>query len=161
VVSELNKGSTFWIRLSLPIALLPKKSFENFIVQKRIISQQPKNILVVEDDITTQKFMQLMLQKIGCKVDIANNGQKALELIEKNPYDLIFMDIVMPIMDGYRAVKVLREDLELLDLPIVAVSSLEENEQGKVKEVGMNDYLSKPVKPTDLNKMLKKWLKQK
>jgi CheY-like chemotaxis protein len=105
--------------------------------------------------------MQLMLEKIGCKVDIANNGQQALRLLEKNSYDLILMDIVMPVMDGYAAVKVLREDLELLDLPVIAVSSLDpEKEQEKIKGAGINDYLSKPVTPTNLNKMLKKWLKQ-
>lgn len=161
VISELHKGSTFWVKLSLPLAV-PKKSFENFTVQRRIISRQPKNILVVEDDLTTQKFMQLMLEKIGCKVDVANNGQKAVEMAEKNAYDLIFMDIIMPIMDGYAAVKTLRNDLALQDLPVVAVSSLNsEQDQAKIKEVGINDYLSKPVTPTTLNKMLKKWLTQK
>jgi signal transduction histidine kinase len=161
VVSELNEGSTFWVKLSLPIAI-PKKSFENFTIQRRIVSRQPKNILVVEDDLTTQKFMQLMLEKIGCKVDVANNGRRAIEMVEKNAYDLIFMDIIMPIMDGYTAVKTLRGNSALQGLPVVAVSSLDpEKEQEKIKGVGMSDYLSKPVTPTALNKMLKKWLNSK
>lgn len=160
VISELNKGSTFWVKLSLPIAI-PKKSFERFNIQRKIVSQQPKNILVVEDDIITQKCMQLMLEKAGCKVEVANNGEQALKLLEKNSYDLIFMDIIMPVMDGYAAVKVLREDLELLDLPVIAVSSLDsQKEQQKIKEVGISDYLSKPVTPFDLSSMLNKWLKQ-
>ncbi len=158
VISQLNEGSTFWVKLSLPIAI-PKKSFKNFTVQRRIVSRQPKNILVVEDDLTTQKFMQLMLEKISCKVDVANNGQRAIEMVEKNAYDLIFMDIIMPIMDGYTAVKTLRGNIALQDLPVVAVSSLDpDKEQEKIKAVGINDYLSKPVTPTTLNKMLKKWL---
>lgn len=161
VVSEAGKGSTFWVKLTLPSAI-PRKSFEHLVIQRRVVSRQPRNILVVEDDLTTQKFMQLMLEKVGCKVDVANNGQRALDLLEKNTYDLIFMDIIMPIMDGYATVKVLREDLELLKLPVIAVSSLDpEKEQDKIKEVGINDYLSKPVTPTSLNKILKKWLNQK
>jgi signal transduction histidine kinase/ActR/RegA family two-component response regulator len=158
VISKLHEGSTFWVKLSLPIAI-PKKSFEHFTIQRRIVSRQPKNILVVEDDLTTQKFMQLMLEKIGCKVDVANNGQRAIEMVEKNAYDLIFMDIIMPIMDGYTAVKTLRGNIALQDLPVIAVSSLDpEKETEKIKWVGISDYLSKPVTPTSLNKMLNKWL---
>lgn len=161
VISEEGRGSTFWVRLTLPSAI-PRKSFENLVIQRRMVSRQPKNILVVEDDLTTQKFMQLMLEKVGCKVDVANNGQRALDFLEKNTYDLIFMDIIMPIMDGYTAVKVLREELELLKLPVIAVSSLDpEKERDRIKEVGINDYLSKPVTPASLNKVLKKWLTQK
>jgi CheY-like chemotaxis protein len=159
VVSELHQGSTFWIQLTLPVAI-PKKSFEKFAIQRRIISQQAKNILVIEDDLTTQKFMKIMLEKVGLKVDAANNGKIALELIEKNQYDLILLDIIMPIMDGYTTAKTLRNNITLKDLPIIAVSSLDpEKEQEKIKAVGISDYLSKPVTPTSLNKMLKKWLK--
>lgn len=159
VISELHQGSTFWLKLTLPVAI-PKKSFERFAIQRRIISQQPKNVLVIEDDLTTQKFMKIMLEKVGFKVDVANNGKKALDLVHDNAYDLILLDIIMPIMDGYTTARTLRDDLTLQDLPIIAVSSLDsEKEQEKIKAVGINDYLSKPVTPTSLNKMLKKWLK--
>ncbi|MEY3219077.1 MAG: hypothetical protein RIT27_434 [Pseudomonadota bacterium] len=158
VISELNQGSTFWIQLSLPIAI-PEKKIETLKIQHKIAFQQPKHILVVEDDLTTQKFMQIMLEKIGFKVDTANNGRKALIMVEKNEYDLILMDIIMPIMDGYTTAKHLRKELSLEKLPIIAVSSLDfAKEQNKLKIVGINDFLAKPVTPTSLNNMLKKWL---
>lgn len=158
VISELNHGSTFWVRLSLPIAI-PERSIEMLKIQHKISLQQPKHILVVEDDLTTQKFMQIMLEKLGFKVDTANNGKKALMMVEKNAYDLVLMDIIMPIMDGYTTAKNLRKDFDLKKLPIIAVSSLDINkEQQKIQEIGINDYLAKPVTPTTLNNMLRKWL---
>ena len=104
------------------------------------------SLLIVEDNFINQKVLLSVLKHSQMKIDIANNGQEALELITQGnrKYDLVLMDINMPVMDGYSATQKIRE-AGFDDLPIVALSALTSNDEiNKMFDVGMNGYLAKP-----------------
>ncbi len=120
-------------------------------------------ILLVEDNIINQELGKDMLQQLGCEVTIANNGIEALEKLEQQAYDLIFMDCHMPEMDGFTATKNIRireQKQKIKPVPIVALTA---NVMLGVKEqclaIGMNDYLGKPYFAKDLEKILHHWLR--
>ncbi|MBN2656999.1 MAG: response regulator [Spirochaetales bacterium] len=114
-------------------------------------------ILIVEDHPVNQQLFKTILQKIGFQSDTASNGLEAVQAVEKNNYDLIFMDCQMPVMNGYEATKKIR-DLEV-PVPIVAVTaSATTGEYEKCMESGMTDFLTKPFKKNDLIPVLEKWL---
>ena len=82
--------------------------------------QYDMKVLVVEDNQTNQLLVKSMLKKVGITCQMANNGQEAVDSISSQHFDLVFMDCQMPIMDGYTATAAIRQDLGLVDLPIVA-----------------------------------------
>jgi len=117
-------------------------------------------ILVAEDNIVNQMVIRSMLEKIGCNVTMAENGREALEQIAENSFDLIFMDISMPEMDGVEATGAIRnmQSKRGERTPIVGVTAhaLEEDRQ-RCLDAGMDDYLPKPVKPDALQKKIDEW----
>ncbi len=123
---------------------------------------QKKKILLVEDNETNQAVALSMLKKFGLKADSAGNGAEALKILKKTPYDLVLMDLQMPIMDGMEATKLIRSsDSHLLnkDVPIIAMTAHAlKGYQEVCFEAGMNDYLTKPVSMKALHNVLKKWL---
>jgi len=119
-------------------------------------------ILLVEDNIINQELGKDMLQQLGCKVTIANNGIEALEKLEQQAYDLIFMDCHMPEMDGFTAtqnIRIREQKQKIKSVPIIALTA---NVMLGIKEqclaVGMNDYLGKPYFAKDLEDILHHWL---
>ncbi len=119
-------------------------------------------ILLVDDNIVNQEVVLLMLESFGCKVDIANNGQEAVDKTENEKYDLVLMDCMMPIKDGYAATAEIREKQNaglLPHFPIVALTANAiEGDREKCINAGMDDYLPKPFKTQDLQHILKSWL---
>jgi len=118
-----------------------------------------KKALLVEDNIINQKIAEKMFSSIGLKTEIAVNGQEAVDMIaESNGFDLIFMDVQMPVLNGLDATVRLRE--MNINTPIIAMTA---NALKGDREVclaaGMNDYIGKPVKMNDLEDILLKWLK--
>jgi len=99
-----------------------------------------------------------LLEKMGHRVDIAANGLEAVNAVETLPYDLVFMDIQMPEMDGLEATRVIRKlESSVSNVPIVAMTAnAMDGDRERCVESGMNDYLSKPVKRGDLLDMLEK-----
>jgi CheY-like chemotaxis protein/HPt (histidine-containing phosphotransfer) domain-containing protein len=118
-----------------------------------------KRILLVEDNQINQLVATKNLEKFRVIIDIAQNGQEAVEMAEKSSYDLVLMDIQMPIMDGFEATKLIRKKLSSDKLPIVAMSAavMKEDVENSLN-VGMNDHLAKPFKKDDLKNILTKWL---
>ncbi|NPA66551.1 MAG: response regulator [Epsilonproteobacteria bacterium] len=105
---------------------------------------QGSSLLIVEDNLINQKVLLAVLKKSGMHIDIANNGQEAVDMVKKKKYDLVLMDINMPIMDGYTATLKIREN-GFKTLPIVALSALTSTDEiNKMFDVGMNGYLAKP-----------------
>lgn len=116
------------------------------------------NVLVVEDNLINQKISKSMLEQIGCQVDIACCGQDAIEKMKKH-YDMVFMDIGLPDMDGFEAVKHIRER-ENPDhhVPIVAMTAhVFEHDRERCFNVGMNEVLAKPIMQEELVRVLKRW----
>ncbi|MGH1471948.1 MAG: response regulator [Cellvibrionaceae bacterium] len=116
-------------------------------------------VLLAEDNLVNQKVAITILERKRVTVVVANNGKEAVETLIKNPkdFDLVLMDMDMPIMDGYEATKTLRELKTFEHLPIVALTAHSSpQDKDKCLSVGMNDHVSKPVKPDTLyNSILK------
>jgi two-component system sensor histidine kinase/response regulator len=126
------------------------------------LPQFKARILVVEDNAVNQKVAQGLLKKFGIQVDIAANGQEALNSLENFPFDLVLMDCQMPVMDGYEATQKVRlPESQVLnrEIPIVAMTANSmQGDREKCLEVGMDDFISKPVNPSKLQEVLKHWL---
>lgn len=158
VESKINKGSTFWFTIK---AGKPNKQLTPEEVSPELINcdKQKLNlkVLLVEDLKVNRLVATLMLEGMGCKVDIAENGHEAIRKITNNRYDVVLMDIQMPVMDGMTAVKELRG--MRLQLPIIIGLSAEAMEGDAEKYIaqGMDDYLTKPLKANQLAHKLCFW----
>lgn len=117
-----------------------------------------KQILLVEDNKINQEVALALLDDINAKTIVANNGQEAIHKLKQQDYDLILMDIQMPVMDGLTAATVIRNELEL-QTPILAMTAhaLEEDRE-KSRKVGMNDYITKPIDVREFYETLSRWL---
>ncbi len=159
VESEQGRGSTFWFQVMLE---------KSAVVAASTIEQQPRGrrrysarVLVAEDNRINQIVVQQMLQKLGCRVDVAADGVEALESASRQRYDLIFMDCHMPNVDGYEATRRIRAreaSTRAARTPIVALTAgalVEDRE--KCFAAGMDDHLGKPVKPHQLDAALDRW----
>lgn len=106
-------------------------------------------ILVIEDDPSTRKLMYTVLEQNGYQVSLAKNGQDGLELLDEKHIDLIILDIMMPVMDGYEFTKLLRDEKWMIPiLMVTAKESLEDKKKGFI--VGTDDYMVKPVDEEEL-----------
>ena len=115
-------------------------------------------ILVCEDSELNQRLVRAILKRKGLKVDVASNGEKALLFLEEKTYDLIFMDVQMPVKNGYETTKIIRDQLKL-STPIVALTAnFMAAERQKCREVGMDDYLAKPFQKKQLFEKVEKWV---
>jgi len=116
-------------------------------------------VLVVEDNEAHQQVAVELLESAGLNVVVAENGKQALEWLEKETFSLVLMDIQMPVMDGYEAVRHLRSDDRFRDLSVLAMTAhvMAENRQ-KALDAGMNGYISKPILPGELYKNLMQWV---
>lgn len=164
-----------WIHLTKPITLNSLKSILEKIADSHqsitkgnefttdIAQKLKRNILVAEDVETNQKIVLEMLQLLGHNVDIASNGSLAVEKFNLNPYDLIFMDCQMPVMDGYEATLKIRETEKtnaLEPIPIVALTAgFNKQDKEKCFRVGMNHYLTKPFSISELGDVIRTYLK--
>ena len=125
------------------------------------------HVLIVEDNSIIQDVAMSMLESYGLKADIAGNGLAAVQAVSKTCYDLVFMDCQMPEMDGYEATKAIREmemnsKAERRRLPIVAMTAhAMQGDRETCIAAGMDDYLSKPFKKTQLLMVLRRWIKKR
>ena len=117
-------------------------------------------ILVVEDNVVNQRLAMRMLEKRGCRVDVAANGLEAVEMVERLKYDLVFMDCQMPEMDGYEATAEIRrrEDASKHTLIIAMTAHTMQGDREKCLKAGMDDYIAKPIKKESLFEMMEKWM---
>ena len=118
-------------------------------------------ILLVEDNIINQHIATELLGETGASIVLADNGRTAVDMLRSEPdtYDLVFMDLQMPEMDGITATQVIREDLGAKDLPIIAMTAhATEEERHRCFEVGMNEHIAKPIDVAALYDVLRRWL---
>jgi signal transduction histidine kinase/ActR/RegA family two-component response regulator len=182
--STLGAGSTFIINFKLrkhhdpnPILITrelaegikkDKKSRSRINSNKKIapvldngVDEKPGNlkVLLVEDKCTNQMVISMMLKEMGCRVDLAENGQVALDMIKPGAYDIVFMDIQMPVMDGTETLKRLKESFTSEELPyIIGLSGKAmKGDAEYFISLGMNDYLTKPVSIDTLSDCLQRW----
>jgi signal transduction histidine kinase/CheY-like chemotaxis protein len=162
-----GKGSTFWFTHKF-IKQADHKDETNTVrpesVDKKtdIAQIEGKRILLAEDNLINQKVAVSILEKLGINADIAADGLSALHALRDKDYDLVLMDVQMPILDGLEAVRKMRSggfDVRNPDITVVAMTANAMDEHRKeCLDAGMNDYIAKPVTPNSLAVMLKKWL---
>jgi signal transduction histidine kinase/two-component SAPR family response regulator/HPt (histidine-containing phosphotransfer) domain-containing protein len=131
-------------------------------------SRQPLRVLLCDDNTINQKVAVRILQQLGYEPDLAANGREALEALDRKPYDLVFMDVMMPEMDGLEATRMIRK-LEAsggsvnFNSHIIIIAMTAQAMQGdreKCIEAGMDDYLAKPIRPKDLRAVIERWSAQ-
>ncbi|MCH2206559.1 MAG: ATP-binding protein [Lentisphaerales bacterium] len=157
--STMGKGSNFVLKASLKKA---NPLEQTTILQQDILWQDPPDILLVEDNLVNQKLAMKTLDKLGCKITTAINGNEAIKHITEHDFDLVLMDCQMPILDGLETTRKLRKDPDYQDLTIIAfTANAMEEEIKQCFDAGMNDYLTKPFKRNQFAQKLAKWLKHK
>jgi signal transduction histidine kinase/CheY-like chemotaxis protein/HPt (histidine-containing phosphotransfer) domain-containing protein len=133
--------------------------YENLISNQSNDIKEGK-ILLVDDNQINQQIAKEMLQHLGLQVDIASNGLKALEVMEEAEYDVVLMDVQMPVMDGYEATRKIRSDLRWANLPVIAMTAHAMSEdREKSLQAGMNDQVNKPINPDELLNVIGKYIK--
>jgi len=152
-----GEGSTFWFNILFD----KSKEAEVNNVENKVSDSKPVdplNILVVEDNLINQKVAIGIIKQLGHKVSVADNGKIGVDMYKANKYDIVLMDIQMPVMDGFVATKEIREwehDEKLKPGHIIALTAnaLKEDKERCFK-IGMNDFLSKPFKIKDIEQAL-------
>lgn len=140
--SVKGNGTKFFVSLPLPPAA-PEGTKSGLFSDNQNTSHY--NILIVEDTALNQELMQVILSKAGHKTTLAENGRDAISILKERPFDLVLMDIQMPVMDGFQATRIIREELKS-DIPIIALTAHALPEQIKsFFECGMDDFLIKPL----------------
>ena len=167
IVSAKNQGATFSFKITLQNA--PQQLADNpatdatkapmeFASQKigAEIEVSSLRVLLAEDNLVNQQVAVMMLNKLGYSVDVANNGREAVEANEANGYDLIFMDLQMPEMDGLEATRSIRKRMQDRQPYIVALTAnAMDEDKTRCREAGMNDFVAKPMRLDDLRMALK------
>jgi PAS domain S-box-containing protein len=147
VESKNGKGSTFWF--TFRAKKVKNGSTQPDLLEDDTVRKSGLNILLAEDKLVNQKVISMLLKSMGHTVQIAQNGKEAISLFKKDTFDLILMDIQMPVMDGIMATKMLKRHCKKLP-PIVGLSaSAFEGDREQYMAQGMDDYLTKPFKTSD------------
>ncbi|WP_117235095.1 ATP-binding protein [Vibrio maerlii] len=159
VDSELEKGSCFYFELDLPTASSEEINSLNQEepTSAEVLLFDGQSVLLVEDNDVNQELATALLSRLNLSSVVANNGQEAIEHAQSKTFDLILMDLQMPILDGYEATRLIRE----LDqqTPIIAMSAnVMEEVKSRVEACGMNDFIAKPVVIEQFSQTLAKWI---
>lgn len=159
VQSEVGKGSAFWFSIPLLHAIDGHLVSQSVTTPERSIT--PSTLLLVEDNPTNQMIAEAFLKQAGHHVDIVDNGKKAVAAVKTKTYDLVFMDIAMPEMDGFEATKIIRSMPDKKELPIIAMTAhAMRGDREECLAAGMNDYITKPLSRETLLQRVTLWSKQ-
>jgi len=159
VDSAPGRGSTFRFAIVVQAAEYPNMAGSGRLKPQIPISRSALRILLVEDNAVNQRVALRMLEKMGHRVEIANNGREAVIAVQSSSFDVVFMDCQMPEMDGYAATKAIRSLRRGAQLPIVAMTAnaMPEDRQ-RCLDAGMDDYLLKPLSTERLHEVLETFL---
>ncbi|MCW3082982.1 MAG: response regulator [Bacteroidetes bacterium] len=159
VKSVEKEGSEFIVTMSYPVsyedvdAMDSAKDLHNSFT---VNPAKPLRVLLAEDNVLNQRLASTYLSGFGLQVDVAENGEIALEKLQNKKYDLLLLDIQMPVLDGYNTAERVRKVLRS-EIPIIAMTAhIMVDEKEKCLSYGMNDYISKPFKEAELFQVIKK-----
>jgi signal transduction histidine kinase/CheY-like chemotaxis protein/ligand-binding sensor domain-containing protein len=150
ILAELRKGSR-----------LPEEHRPKSRINGDFAKQHPLRLLVAEDNVINQKLTERVLVKLGYQPTLVSNGKEVLEHVDQNNYDLIFMDVQMPEVDGLEATRLIRKHNGHQPVIVAITANVMQNDREDCFEAGMDDYLSKPIKLEALVDLLEKWWKQR
>jgi PAS domain S-box-containing protein len=162
VQSVPGEGSNFWFEVRLLLA--HSKVIDDLCAGESLCDwkvAEGTRVLLVEDNELNQQVAAELLQAVGCCVDIAADGRQALNRLSAERYDLVFMDMQMPVLDGLAATRLLRGQPELSTLPVIAMTAnASKRDHDACLAAGMNDFVSKPFEPQTLYVVLRRWLNE-
>jgi PAS domain S-box-containing protein len=151
--SQLGEGSVFWAEIPLAESAAP--SAEGGVVSR---PASRTRVLVAEDNKANQLLVRALLDRMGCVVTLVENGAEAVDAVRASPFDVVLMDMQMPVMDGEAATIAIRALPEGRDLPILALTAdVSTDTRGRLMAAGMSDYLTKPIDARRLAAALAHW----
>lgn len=161
VESRPGNGSAFWVHVPLEHARMRDATLPGVALPLPVANRKAIQVLVVDDNVVNQAVARKALERLGHSVTIAANGEEALYSWLAGRYDLIFMDCQMPVMDGYEAVRRIR-DIERIEgrtrqIIVAMTASALAEEKARCLACGMDDFLAKPVKLATLAQMVERW----
>ncbi len=159
VKSKLGDGSTFWFTFEVPEIAPFEVENKNTNSPQLVVDFKGLKVLVVDDNLVNRKVATEILKNHNCQVDTAVNGKEAIEKITENNYEIVLMDIQMPVMDGITATIEIKKNSTKKIPPIIAMTaySMKEDRQ-KYLELGMDDYLPKPIRVETLLSKINEWV---
>ncbi len=163
VTSEEGKGSTFWFTMPLEMATeaeIQKVQVKPTVSPNKLLFNN-LHILLAEDVFVNQEVAKTMSENLGCTVEVVENGKEAVAAATTKHYDLILMDIQMPVMSGITATQFIKRSMKNPPLIIGLSANAMEEDAKKYISLGMDDYISKPVEPTTLQEKLRHWFPTK
>ena len=166
VSSRIGEGSTFWFDVCLPPGASaqggePIPFAESDEVITNLFSNREARILVADDNRINQLVAAGILRQMGLRADTVANGVQAIQALDTCSYDLVFMDVQMPVMDGLEATRLIRKSELAGDrhIPILAMSAgVMEGDRESCLQAGMDGFIAKPIMPAALAQILSKWL---
>jgi two-component system sensor histidine kinase/response regulator len=162
VDSRPGQGSTFWFTARLEKGAHFVRTNDDAVQLEVLDSIRGASILLVEDNIFSQQVGQELLEDVGATVCVANNGKEAIDLLLKERFDCVLMDVQMPVMDGYETTRLIRAHPKLSATLIIAMTANAGREdQERCLEAGMDEFVTKPIAPKQLFTMLSKWMDQR
>ena len=162
VESKPGEGSCFWF--TVPLAAAGDVAADDEPASAVAISIEPElllgaRVLLVEDDPVNRMVAVGLLEAARIEVDVAENGAEAVEMVGRKDYELILMDIQMPVMDGLTATRKIRDNPKFEELPIIAMTAgVMVHDRQACLEAGMNDFIGKPFQPEQLYSTIQKWV---
>jgi signal transduction histidine kinase/DNA-binding response OmpR family regulator len=163
VESEVGRGSKFTVEIPFEVVQTEQPVAEVAAAKESSPAQESAaHLLLVEDNPVNQRVVIAMLKKKGYKIDVANNGQEALEILEQapTPYDVVLMDVQMPVLDGLETTRAIRRDGRWAELPIIAMTAhAMTGDKERCLKAGMDAYLSKPLKAATLIPTIEQYLR--
>lgn len=159
VTSRPGEGTSVKVTIPYRIAAVDESPAADVPADEAHPQRPGLRVLIAEDHIINQGLMMRLMEERGIEGAIAANGHEAVEMLRNEPFDLVFMDIQMPGMDGYTATRIIREELKL-KLPVIALTAhAMEGEKEKCIRLGMDDHIAKPVRESELDRVFASYAK--
>ena len=150
LISEPGKGSEFVVTIPYELPDEEKMLSEALALESDVVSIKDVKVLIAEDNPMNQQLIRHLMKNWEIQFSIVGTGAEAVEALKTDSFSMVLMDIQMPVMDGYKAIEVIRQELQS-DIPVIAMTAhAMVGEKEKCIQLGMNDYISKPLKETVL-----------
>jgi len=159
-----GQGSTFWFSVQFGKSSVPhaaENTNETDVPQNVLAAIVGARILVAENHLLNQEVVTKFLENVGAAVCVAQNGKEAIDLLQKEHFDCVLMDLQMPVLDGFGATRLIRANPALAGIPVIAMTAnASEEDREQCLAAGMDDFIGKPFNPYTFYAVIAKWLAQ-